>query len=185
MGITFGLLALILLLAGLYHRRRQRRSWLAEERYEERGDWLDKRSGERGTYGSLDAEREQERKFLVHRGRASELTRLLRAYCFDQYPGFNDLSDTQIKTFTTYVREQIAHQIQFTEALQNNQTPAPPTVPDSENRHSQALKKIILDFSYAQFPKLLDLDIALIQSLDQQAAGVAGQVLAKVEALKK
>lgn len=184
MGITFGLIVLVLLLAGLYYQRKKNKTWVAEERYEESGDWIDKRSGERGTFGSLDAEREHERKSLVQQGQINELARLLRAYCFEQYPGFNDLSDVQIKSFTNFARSQAKQWLKHIESYLNRQPPTLPT-PEADNAHALALKKIILDFSYTHFPKLLNLELEQLQDVDQLAASIAAAHLKEIEALRR
>lgn len=173
MSILFGLLVLILLAAGLYLQRRQRKTWVDEERYEESGDWIDKRSGERGTYGSLDAQREQERKTLTDQGRANELARLLRDYFFEHYPGFATLSNDQLKAFTTAARNQANQLFQTASNLQMGQPAEPQDVPESETEHIQPLKKIMLDFSYQAFPALLGLDLEQIKQFDRAAASGA------------
>ncbi|MBL7775732.1 MAG: hypothetical protein JNK89_06990 [Saprospiraceae bacterium] len=174
--MLFGLLILVLLLAGLYYRRQQRRQWVAEERYDDSGAWLDKRSGERGTYGSLDAEREQARNQIAQKGRATELARLWRAYLFDQHPGFNQLTDAEIRRFTDFAREKTARLLADVTALPDGQWPdAEP--PADDQPHLAALKKIALDFCYANYPKLLDLDLEHLRRLDQLAAAAAAALL--------
>ncbi|MEZ4942773.1 MAG: hypothetical protein R3D58_18005 [Saprospiraceae bacterium] len=177
MSILFGLLVLILLAAGLYLQRRQRKTWIKDERYEESGDWLDKRSGERGTYGSLDARREQERKTLADQGRTHELARLLRDYFFEHYPGFARLNNDQLKAFTTAARNQASQLFQTAASLLDGQTVSPHETPDPEAEHIQPLKKIMLEFSYQAFPALLDLDLEQIKQLDRFAASCAVQLL--------
>ncbi|MCC6460447.1 MAG: hypothetical protein IT260_08255 [Saprospiraceae bacterium] len=184
MEIAFGFFVLVIFLVAFYQRRQTRKTWVAEERQEERGDWIDKRAGERGTYGSLDAEREQERKTLAQQGRAIELARLVRTYAFDHYPGFHELSDAQLKAFSAYARLQAAQLIEILEALLagrglNQQSAAAA----SGNVHAGAIKTILLDYAYAQFPALLDLELETIKALDQQAAGMADALLANIEAL--
>lgn len=185
MEIVFGLFILILLAVALYRRRQTRDTWVAEERREESGAWIDKRAGERGTYGSLDAEREQERKTVAQQGRTIELARLVRTYAFEHYPGFHALSDAQLKAFSTSARLKVAQLFDTIEALlvagRGAGQQATPTAPD--NAHAGAVKTILLDYAYAQFPALLDLDLDTIKSLDQYCAGVADALLADIEAL--
>ncbi len=177
MSLLFGLLILILLATGLYLQRRQRKTWVREERYEESGDWLDKRSGERGTYGSLDAQREQERKSLADQGRVHELARLLRDYFFEHYPGFASLNNEQLKAFTTAARNQAGQLFQTANNLQQGQPTDSHEAPNSEAEHIQPLKKIMLDFSYQAFPGLLDLDLERIKQFDGAAAFGAAELL--------
>ncbi|MCB0534547.1 MAG: hypothetical protein H6574_16395 [Lewinellaceae bacterium] len=177
MSILFGLLVLILLAAGLYLQRRQRKTWVKEERYEESGNWIDKRSGERGTYGSLDAQREQERKTLTDQGRANELARLLRDYFFEHYPGFANLNNDQLKAFTAAARNQASQLFQTASSLQKGQSTDPHEAPDSETEHTQPLKKIMLDFSYQAFPALLDLELEQIKQFDRAAASGAAHLV--------
>jgi len=183
MDILFGLLVLILIAAGLYFQRRQRKQWIAEERYEESGDWLDKRAGERGAYGSLDAEREQERKTLTAQGRVVEAGRLLRDYFFEHFPGFDALNDAQLKTFTGFAREQTAQVMAEAENLLKGRLPESHEPSAETDAHVQALKKIMLDFTYRHFPELLELDIEQIKQLDLVAEAGAKKLLKKVDEL--
>ena len=117
MGIAFGLFVLVILIVALLNRRKQNKAWVQEERHDESGAWVDKRAGERGTYGSLDAEMEQERRKLKRQGQVTELSRLIRDYAFEHYPGFHSLSDAQIKAYSTFVKNQVAQWLAVVEQL--------------------------------------------------------------------
>ncbi len=174
LGILFGVLILVLLAAGLTRRKRSARAWVKEERHEETGHWVDKRPGERGTWGSLDAEMTQDRQQLVRQGRVVELAELLRAYSLAHQPGVGDLSEEQARIFRSYTRKQAAQIIAMMEQLKNGQVPvAITTVVHSP--HS-ALKKQVLDFAYRHYPALLELDIDTLRGFD----AVVGQWVEEV-----
>ncbi len=86
MEILFGLVVLALIIMGLRHRKKQDRKWLKEERYDESGAWIDKRAGERGTYGSRDREMEQERHLIRRSGNIEGLIHTIQTHCFEQFP---------------------------------------------------------------------------------------------------
>ena len=182
MGMLFGLLVLILVVAGLLYRRKQNKAWVSEERNDESGDWLDKRAGERGTYGSLDAEREKTSRQRAHQGRVMELARLWRDYAFDQYSGFSDLSDAQLKSFTTFARTTAEQFLQSVEALLQGKV-ADNVEPVAPDEHIQALKKIALDFAYTHFPKLLDLDVDQLRQFDLLTQGRVKTLIDKIGSL--
>src|SRR5438128_2425710 len=99
MAALIGVLILILLIMGLVSRKRRIKTWVKEERYEESGNWLDKRPGERGTWGSLDQEMARERGQMVRQGRVVELAGLIRQYAATQDPVFANLPEDQNRTF--------------------------------------------------------------------------------------
>ena len=179
MGIVFGLFLLAVLIAGLLHRRHEKKTWLREERHEESGDWIDKRAGERGTYGSLDAEREAERHALSRQGRISDLALDLRNYAFEHIPGFHERSDADLRNFTTTAQSEAGRLLATAEAILNGQTPE--TTAAGDDPHTKALKKMLLDFSYEQFPQLLDMELDAIRQFDRFAAGVAAGLLKKMQ----
>ncbi|MBK9338427.1 MAG: hypothetical protein IPM98_18575 [Lewinellaceae bacterium] len=123
MEILFGLLILVLITVALLNRRREKKTWLREERYDERGDWVDKRAGERGTYGSLDAEREAERFTLTRQGRINDLALDIRNFAFEHVPGFHERSTAEIKAFTADARDHAAQLLATIEALKTGQIP--------------------------------------------------------------
>ncbi|MBK6933384.1 MAG: hypothetical protein IPH12_21950 [Saprospirales bacterium] len=185
MGIVFGFLVLALIILALRRRRRETNQWIAEERREEGGDWIDKRAGERGAFGALDAERERERQHTANQGRVFELARLLRDGCFEACPGFNDLNDEQIKAFTAFAREQAQLALAAAARLQQGRAPEPPADAEAESEAAHALKKIILDYAYAQFPQLLDSDLELLRQYDRYAGQIAARLTAKIGQWKK
>jgi hypothetical protein len=178
MGVAFGLIVLILLLAGWYYRRQQRKTWVAEERFEESGDWLDKRAGERGTYGSLDAEMEQARLSVRHRGRSIELTRLIRTFAFESVPGFADRSDAEIREFNQLAREQATLLLRVFESGQLTDAPVSRRAADGV---SETLKKHILQYAYQEYPTLAERDLEWIRALDGVVGGYACFLIEKME----
>jgi hypothetical protein len=185
MQVLFGLFILAVLIIGLYNRRKEKKQWLKEERYDESGAWIDKRTGERGAYGSLDEEMEQARKSVAREGRTGELAQLLRDFAFNQYPGFHDLSDAQIKSFNAHVRRVSYDAISRMEDLQKGKPNLPASESSSNDALTNALKKQILDFSYQHYPALLNLELEQIRLFDQLCAGWADKLLGKIGELKK
>ena len=173
MGIAFGLFILVIFFVAFYNRRRQNKSWLKEERHEESGHWIDKRSGERGTYGSLDAIREAERHSLSRQSRIGDAVLDIRNYAFEHLPGFHERSDEQIRAFTTAARAQVSQLFDILDTWKSGRAPEAPESAAAEDPHSRALKKIMLDAAYTQFPWLLDLDIETIKQLDRLAGNMA------------
>ncbi len=180
--IFFGILILVLLIVGLIRRKKSDRAWVQEERYEESGDWIDKRPGERGSRGSLDAEMARDRQQLVRQGRAVELAELLRHYAAENSPGLAGLSEDQVKHFRTYTRTQAGQMITAIEQIRNGQAPA--AAPSAGETRHDALKKQILDFAYRHYPALLELDIDLLRQLDQLVGNWAEGVMAEREKIR-
>jgi hypothetical protein len=142
-----------LLAAGLYYRRRNNEAWRKEARYDERGEWIDRRGGsERGTYGTLDREREAERSSIYQQG----LIRLL-AECIVQHTADRTLRDAL----------PVAGQImQYTQAILGSQKVE--AAPDHQVTDAVLLaKKDVLDFLYREKPELLSLEISTLQDLDK------------------
>lgn len=174
MQLIFALVILALIVLAVLNRRKQRKTWVAEERREEGGAWVDKRAGERGAYGSLDAEMEAERYALTRKGRINDLALALRSYAFEQVPHFHTLSDEQIKTFTAFARTRSAQLFDQIDALQAGRLPEPEAGAGVENGHTPALKKLIMNFCYEQFPGLFDLELEVIKHFDRLAGDMAG-----------
>ncbi|MEO6758935.1 MAG: hypothetical protein ABIO24_05730 [Saprospiraceae bacterium] len=171
MAALVGILILILLVAGLVKRKRSDKAWVKEERYEESGQWMDKRSGERGTWGSLDAEMAHERGQLVRQGRAGELAELIRDYIAAHAPGLAGLPDEQLQVFRQQTRQEATRLVAAMEKISKGQKP--PDVPAMSNAEHAALKKQLLDFAYHHYPPLLDLDIDTIRQFDLLAGAWA------------
>jgi len=180
MGYIFGFLILVLLTVALLHRRRQKKTWLREERHEESGAWIDKRAGERGTYGALDAEREAERHVLSRQGRINDLALDLRNYAFEHIPEFHTRSDADIRAFTAFARSEAGRVFTVAATMLNDQLPDAPAAIGDE-AHAESLKKILLHFSYEQFPQLLDMELDAIRQFDRFAAGIAAGLLEKMK----
>jgi hypothetical protein len=184
MEMLFGLFVLVILIVGLMSRKREKTKWVREERYEESGDWIDKRPGERGTRGSLDKEREEERHGLTRQGRINDLALLLRTYVFEHYPGFSDLADDRIRLFHTFARSQAARMVAEMEQLRNGSLPEALAAHAPADPFTDALKKHIMDFAYRNFPQLLDLDLGTIRHFDRMAGGWAAETVERVRKLE-
>lgn len=180
MGIAFGLFLIVVLIVALLNRRRQNKAWVQEERYDESGAWMDKRAGERGTYGSLDVEMEAERRDVKRQGQVNELARLIRDYAIEHYPGFHALSDDQIRGYTSFAKTQVAPFVAMAEQMLTGYKPNAGAQPPSEMPHAQAVKKLMLDFSYRHYPALLDLEIEAIRNFDRYAGGISNVLIEKI-----
>ncbi len=185
MGIAFGLFVAVILIIALLNRRKQNKTWVKEERRDESGAWVDKRAGERGTYGSLDAEMEEERRNRTQQGQINELSRLIRDYAFEHYPGFHSLSDAQIKEYNAFVKNRVAELQVAISKLPDGVPPDSNEQLPSETSHALALKKLILDFSFEQYPALLDLEIEVIKQFDRMAGNLANTLIEKIEEAKR
>lgn len=177
MGIVFGLFVLVLLAAGLWSRRTQKKAWVAEERQEDSGAWIDKRVGERGTYGSLDALREAERFGLSRQGKINDLALVVRDFAFEQIGGFSTRSDEQIRAFTAQARAQAGQLIGAIDTLQAGRDAVAADAPDHKDPQVLALKKRVLDHCFEQFPALLKLEIDQIKQFDRLAAKLAADLI--------
>jgi len=185
MEIVFGLIVLVLIVFGLRNRKKEKKEWVKAERFEESGDWIDKRSGERGTYGSLDEEMEANRLFIAQKSKVSELTQAVQSFYFAQYPDFQTLTDAQIKSHLAYSKSEFFRLFDQIDVLlkgRDIQLTASEFLPDTLR---SALKKVVLDFSWVQFPKILDLEIEKIRQFDIAAEEVAGRLLGDLGRLLK
>lgn len=185
MELLFGLAVITLLILGWRSRKKQEKDWLKEERHDERGAWVDKRAGERGTYGSLDAEMEQSRQSVRKQNKINELARVVRTYFFEQHPDFHALSDEQIKKHIAFSKTQITGFVSIVEKVTNDVASDLPNHPARQEQHRSALKKLILDFSFDNFPALLDLELEVMKKLDRLAEHLANTLLDEMERLKQ
>jgi hypothetical protein len=183
MEILFAVLVLALLIIGLLNRKKEKKEWLKEERFEESGDWLDKRSGERGTYGSLDEEMEANRAYIAKKGKVSELAQNIQGLLFAQSNDFQTLSDERIKQHLSFCKSEITVFFDQIEAwTSGKQSPTlSPEVP--ELALQPEIKKLVLDFVFERFPKLLDLEIEQIKQVDQSAGHLAHRIRYEVAKL--
>lgn len=166
MEILFGVTILVLLIWGLANRKKSKKEWIKEERYEESGHWIDKRSGERGTYGSLDEEMEANRQYISLQSKVSELALAIQSKLMDQIPEYQDLPSQALNQHFTLLKSELnAFFSQFKDVLKGNSAR---NMPDTAENHALVthLKKQILDFSYLHFPALLALDIEVLKQLD-------------------
>ena len=177
MEIVFGLLILALILLGLRNRKKEKKEWVKEERFEESGAWIDKRSGERGTYGSLDDEMEANRHYIARQSRIAELSQAVQSFYFAQYPNFYTLSDEQIKGHLALLKTEISRLFEQIEDLLKGGTIQTGSSDFPANELRFALKKVLLDFSWERFPPLLDLEITKIKQYDQATEHAAQRLL--------
>jgi hypothetical protein len=155
--LLFGCLVIALLGIGWYRRRQEDRAWYQQERHEESGEWIDKRPGERGTYGSLDREREAERAAVFQAGRTRALA---ESMC-----RFLQMSATPLPAA---VLQKAGRMMQLAETLATAKMIAlPPNVSILEEEQVHALKKHVLDILYDYYPSILDADVQQIQYLDR------------------
>jgi hypothetical protein len=177
MEIVFGLLILALILLGLRSRKKEKKEWVKEERFEESGAWIDKRSGERGTYGSLDDEMEANRHYIARKSRIAELSQAVQSFYFAQYPNFHTFSDEQIKGHLVLLKTEISGLFEQIENLSKDGTIQTGSSDFPANELRFALKKVLLHFSLERFPLLLDLEITKIKQYDQATEHAAQRLL--------
>ncbi len=182
-GILFGILILVLVIAALWRRRQENEAWLREERYDESGTWIDKRASERGTYGSLDALHEAERTALSRQGRIADLSLDIRNYCLEHLPAFQQQNDAVVLAFSRQVRRHLERFFDLVEEAKAGKPLPKPTLP-AENAHATALKKQILNTVFEQYPWLLDWDIPKLKQLDTCALMLAHDLLDRAAAAK-
>lgn len=175
---------IVVVVIALLNRRRQNKAWVQEERYDESGAWMDKRAGERGTYGSLDAEMEADRRDVKRQGQVNELSRLIRDYAIEHYPGFHTLDNDQIRAYTSFAKTQVAPFVAMAEQMLSGYKPNAVAQPPSEIPHVLAVKKLMLDFSYRHYPALLDLEIETIRNFDRYAGGISDVLIEKIGEFK-
>ncbi|MBN8677827.1 MAG: hypothetical protein J0M29_06345 [Chitinophagales bacterium] len=173
MEILFGIVVLVLLVWGLANRKKAKKEWIQEERYEESGAWIDKRSGERGTYGSLDEEMEANRKYISQQGKVNELSRAIQAHLGEHQHGNSNDIQGQYEAIKSEIQTLFRH----IEALKKGQD-----IPLRENEAPEdasiaPLKKQILDFAFQEFPELLDLEITQIKRLDAYCVQLCSRML--------
>lgn len=145
--------------------KKQDKDWIKEERYEESGDWIDKRPGERGSYGRLDREREAERADIYHAGRIQELIREIEKE-MDWIPGRH----------TRLIREKVDSLIVWVNMIQAGKNIAQPTDISVANEQAEVLKKIILKTFFDLFPDLLNADIQHLKFLDSYVLEKAAEL---------
>jgi hypothetical protein len=181
MGSLFAIFILVILVVAVLRRRRERREWVRDEVLDDSGSWIDKRAGERGTYGSLDAERERAGQERSRQGRATELAQLVRTFAFEEIPDFHERADDRIKAFNASVRQQAGDMVDTLERIRTGQPLEPAAASAAQHALTPLLKKRLLDFAYAQYPALLDLDLEAIRQLDARATAWATDLLAALD----
>lgn len=185
MEILFGIVILVLLVAGWRSRKKADKKWVQEERYDESGAWIDKRSGERGTFGSRDEEMENERQNLRKQSRSHELARVILTWFFESYPGFHELSDAQIKAFSAYAKIGAAGLVDRIEASLDGKIPPAADTAAPVNDELADLKKKVMDFAFGNFPRMLELEIEVIEAIDAAAGQLAGSLAEKTGQIRQ
>jgi hypothetical protein len=175
MGIAFGIIILVLLLLALWNRRKSDKAWIKEERYDESGAWIDKRAGERGTYGALDAEMERERLYVSRINRINELARLIRDFAFEHLEGFHLRSDEEIKAYLAFAKRQAEQCVLVAE--KNRRAPETTTAPATPEEPAAQLAKNIRAFLLQAYPELLEQDLDALRALDAEIANIAAACL--------
>ena len=177
MEILFGLLVIVLLVLGLRGRKKSRQEWKKEERFDESGDWIDKRGGERGTYGSLDNEMESNRQYIAQKAKESALSMAIQRSLYAEQSTYSQLDKAAIKKDLDGIKLLIGHLIAQIQATQSGM--ALPISPIREIEHDLVgkIKKQILDFCLENFPFLLDWEISDIQNLDQICGETADKIV--------
>lgn len=180
MEILFGIVILALLIWGLMNRKKDRREWIKEERYEESGAWLDKRSGERGTFGSLDEEMESNRKWISLQGKATELARIMQTTIATQLPDYQKLDNDQQKRYADWLKSETPKLFGRLEELKAGKSTPTEHLESAMHPLAVALKKQVLDYCYTQFPELLQLDIEVLKGWDQTCQHWCHRILSKL-----
>ncbi len=180
MEILLAVAVLLLLFFGLRHRKKEEKQWIKEDRFDESGDWLDKRPGERGTFGSLDLEMETDRKDLRRQVKINELSQIFKNYFWENHPDFQNVSDENFRKKFPFLKNEIANFIALAEKMATGFAPADLEFLPGQQPEKHPLKKQVLDFSFENFPKLLDLEIEVIKKLDLAAERLVSKVLVDV-----
>lgn len=177
MEIAFGLVVLALLALGLMRRKKETTVWKAEERYEESGQWIDKRPGERGAYGSLDDEMEANRQYIALQGKITALADLAQTFCFSHLENYASRSDTALKKHRDTCKSAASWLFEYAGMLQKERE----TRLEEDNPENTGLladlRKKTLGHLYTDFPQLLELDLEKIRLLDHAAGIFARRIL--------
>jgi hypothetical protein len=176
--LFFGLAVLALLVIGLQRRKNEKKRWVEEERHDESGRWIDKRPGERGTFGSLDEEMESNRQYIARQAKTVELARLAQNFCFERLPDFHRLSEKGLKEHFSRCQSEASMLLLVAEKMAQGAPPGPVPASDGANDRAILLKKMVLSFLYAEYPRLLDAEIEQLKRLDLAAAHFAERVMA-------
>jgi uncharacterized lipoprotein NlpE involved in copper resistance len=158
----------VLLVVGFQNRKKEKKAWLREERYEDSGEWLDKRAGERGTYGRVDREMETDRKQAFREGQILELAK--------QLANWSGLAETKNWVFLKEKALEIMDLAEKTMASKSTPTP----LSDISGESATALKKQILAWLYANTSLLERAEIEQIRDLDAAVERVAASVVRHV-----
>jgi len=183
MEILFGLLVIGLLVLGIWNRKKSKRAWLEAERYDDSGVWIDKRSGERGTFGSLDEEMESNRKYIAKQARVSELARIVQNFCFEQVPNYQQLTPEKAKRFFAFCKSEADWLIGHVENLTRDQPGNISKIDYQQSELRDNLKKHVLNYSFEHFPQLLEIEIEQVKKFDHCAEQLSERTLQEIERL--
>jgi hypothetical protein len=175
--LFLGLAVLVLLVIGLRRRKNEKKRWVEEERHDESGRWIDKRAGERGTFGTLDEEMESNRQYIARQAKTVELARLAQNFCFERLPDFHLLSETELKGHFSRCQSEAGMLLLVAEKMAQGAAPGPVPASDGDNDLAISLKKLVLSFLYAEYPRLLDVEIEQLKRLDLAAGHFAERIV--------
>lgn len=181
MEILFAFVLLVLLLLGWRNYRKERSQWLREERYEESGNWLDKRAQERGTYGSLDQEMEEQRRNHRTQAARTELQEMVWMHLLDNSPTLPDAPQAQLIEVKSTLRAWASDVVNMTECLLHHQDQPPEKIAIPHSEALLALKKKVMDFLFDFYPALLGLEIEEIKTLDEAICSTIHNLLYRLE----
>lgn len=184
MEILFALLVLALLVLGVLNRKKSKREWIKEERHDESGIWIDKRSGERGTFGSLDEEMESNRKYIAKQAKVSELAQIMQHFCAIQTAEYQKLSSEKTPRFFAFCKSEADWLLGHVENFTRDQPGSISNIQYPPNPLRDNLKKRVLDFSFEHFPQLLELEIEQIKKFDNAAEQLSERTLQEMERLQ-
>ncbi len=180
MEIIFGIIIMVLLVWGLINRKKGKTAWIKEERFEESGSWIDKRSGERGTYGSLDDEMEANRQYISLQGKVSELAQSIQSLLSKQLPEFQTKTHDDLKRHFSLIKSELLdYFIQCQGLIKGKSVRQTPQV-HALHPLASDLKKSVLNYSYQHFPELLQLDIEILKQLDADCELMCNRILSSL-----
>ncbi len=177
MELYFSIAILLLLVLGLWQRNKKEKALRQDEAADESGEWIERRSGERGTYGMLDRERETARKHIHYQSQIDELALLVRRWFFESYPGYHALEDHRLRGHTQFCKAQL---LDF--ARQLPVLPKAVDPPAMTHTGDPTLCQIIRQFSFQLYPGMLDLDTESLQRLDTRVGLLASDLISFLHA---
>jgi hypothetical protein len=162
---------------GLVNRKKRKTAWINEERFEESGSWIDKRSGERGTYGSLDDEMEANRQHISLQSKVSELAQSIQSEMSKQLPEFQTKTHDDLKRHFSLIKSELLDFFVQCQGLLKGKSVRQIPKNHALNPLATHLKKSVLNYSYQHFPELLQLDIKILKQLDDDCEIMCNRIL--------